>query len=276
MVIKDFEHLRIKHNQTINLLDYDSRIPAGEADVDEGALVQGVQKMGDKLDKLQTLLYAGKERGLLLVLQGMDTAGKDGSIRRVFSHVSPLGVRAEAFGPPSTKELEHDFLWRIHPLTPALGEIVIFNRSHYEDVLVTRVKGLISKEICQQRYEDIRSFESLLSRQGIKVLKCFLHISKGEQKKRLRDRLEDPNKRWKLQPSDFEDRKLWDQFQEAYCNAIKETSTNEAPWYIIPADSKLYRDFCLSTLLVKVLEDMNLEPPKAKFDFTKLQIESLN
>jgi PPK2 family polyphosphate:nucleotide phosphotransferase len=261
--------------EAFQLSDYDSQMPTNE-DLDDSSLVQGIQKMGDKLDKLQTLLYSGKQRGLLLVLQGMDTSGKDGSIRSVFSHVSPLGVRAEAFGPPSAKELEHDFLWRIHARTPALGEIVIFNRSHYEDVLVTRVKGIISKEICDLRYQDIKSFESLLNRQGVKVLKCFLHISKGEQKRRLKERLEDPNKRWKLQPSDFEDRKLWDQFQDAYGDAIRETSTDEAPWYIIPADSKRYRDFCLSTLLVMALKNMSLEPPKARIEFTKLQIESLN
>lgn len=269
---RDLDHLRVKHKEELILSDYDSQAPKNDASEDEKMMLN-IQKLGDKLDKLQTLLYSGKQKGLLLVLQGMDTAGKDGSIRRVFSHISPLGVRAEAFGPPSALELEHDFLWRIHSKTPSLGEIVVFNRSHYEDVLVTRVRGMVTREICEQRYQDIVAFETLLERQGIKVLKCFLNISKNEQKRRLKERLDDPHKRWKLQPSDFEDRKLWDQFQQAYQDAIKETSTADAPWYIIPADSKHYRDFCLASLLVQTLEQMNLEVPKARYDFSKIELD---
>ena len=226
---RDLDHLRVKHKEEFILSDLDSQAPKNDASEDE-KLMLTIQKLGDRLDKLQTLLYSGKKRGLLLVLQGMDTAGKDGSIRRVFSHISPLGVRAEAFGPPSALELEHDFLWRIHSKTPSLGEIVVFNRSHYEDVLVTRVRGTVTREICQQRYQDIIAFETLLERQGVKVLKCFLNISKNEQKRRLKERLDDPHKRWKLQPSDFEDRKLLGQSNGVLDARSQESSAHQTCW----------------------------------------------
>jgi PPK2 family polyphosphate:nucleotide phosphotransferase len=228
--------------------------------------------MGDKLDKLQSTLHAAKTRGLLVVFQGMDTAGKDGVIRSVFSHVSPLGVRAEAFGVPTELESRHDFLWRIHAKAPARGEMVIFNRSHYEDVLVTRVRGWINEETCQKRYDHILHFESLLQDAGITVLKCYLHISKSEQKKRLQARLDDPRKHWKLQPSDFEDRELWPQFTQAYEEALSATSTPESPWYVVPADSKPYRDSFVAGLIVQTLENMKLKTPKPSFDLSKVKL----
>lgn len=226
----------------------------------------------DKLNKLQNTLYAGKSRGLLLVLQGMDTSGKDGVIRHVFSHVSPLGVHAQAFGAPTEEEKRHDFLWRIHSKVPGRGEMVIFNRSHYEDVLVTKVRGWIKPKTVQSRYQDIVNFEAMLEDEGITVLKCYLHISKKEQKKRLQARLDDPNKHWKLQASDFEDRKLWPDFMQAYQAAMSATSTENAPWYIVPADSKPYRDYFLAELLVHTLEGMKLSMPKPSFDLSSVTL----
>ena len=236
------------------------------------ALDEHLADMGEKLDKLQSTLHAAKTRGLLVVFQGMDTAGKDGVIRSVFSHVSPLGVRAEAFGVPTELESRHDFLWRIHAKAPARGEMVIFNRSHYEDVLVTRVRGLIDEETCQKRYNNILHFESLLQDAGVTVLKCYLHISKSEQKKRLQARLDDPRKHWKLQPSDFDDRDVWPQFTPAYEEALSATSTPESPWYVVPADSKPYRDSFVAGLIVQTLENMKLKTPKPSFDLSKVKL----
>jgi PPK2 family polyphosphate:nucleotide phosphotransferase len=231
------------------------------------------QKAAEKLEKLQLMLHAGKSKGLLLVLQGMDTAGKDGSIRSVFSHVSPLGVRAEAFSVPSEEEKRHDFLWRIHRKAPALGEMAIFNRSHYEDVLVPRVRGWIDKSDWLKRYQHIANFEALLHDQGVTVLKCYLHISKQEQKSRLQARLDDPLKQWKLQASDFSDRQLWHDYLDAYQDAMAATSSTNAPWYVIPADSKRYRDLFLAELLVHTLEKMDLAFPPKSFDLSTVQLD---
>ena len=253
------------------LSDFDTKPPAeGQASGKE--LEAHLADMGEKLDKLQSTLHAAKTRGLLVVFQGMDTSGKDGVIRSVFTHVSPLGVRAEAFGVPTDLEGRHDFLWRIHAKAPARGEMVIFNRSHYEDVLVTRVRGMIDEATCQQRYDHILHFESLLHNAGISVLKCYLHISKSEQKKRLQARLDDPRKHWKLQPSDFEDRDLWPQFTQAYEEALSATSTPESPWYVVPADSKPYRDSFVAGLIVQTLENMKLKTPKPRFDLSKVKL----
>lgn len=230
-------------------------------------------KAAGQLGKLQLMLHAGKSKGLLLVLQGMDTAGKDGCIRSVFSHVSPLGVRAEAFGVPNEEEQRHDFLWRIHRKAPALGEMAIFNRSHYEDVLVPRVCGWIDKTVWLKRYQHIVNFEALLHDQGVTVLKCYLHISKQEQKKRLQARLKDPLKQWKLQASDFSDRQLWPDYLEAYQEAMAATSSANAPWYVIPADSKRYRDLFLAELLVHTLEKMDLAFPPKSFDVSTVQLD---
>ena len=263
---------RIKPKSSVKLHEFDT-LPKPKDLPSEEAWRATLNKLGDKLNKLQGTLHAGKSQGLLLVLQGMDTAGKDGFIRSVFTHISPLGVRAEAFGAPSELEKSHDFLWRIHQKAPALGEMVIFNRSHYEDVLVTRVRGWVKKEICEKRFEDIKHFESMLHDAGITVMKCYLHISKAEQKKRLQARLDDPHKHWKLQPSDFDDRQLWPKFAEAYEDALSATSTAQAPWYVVPADSKPYRDLFVADLLVQTLESMNLEMPQPLFDLSKVKLD---
>jgi PPK2 family polyphosphate:nucleotide phosphotransferase len=267
----DYTPWYVSPKRKCQLSDFATEPPAeGQASGDE--LEEHLADMGEKLDKLQSTLHAAKTRGLLVVFQGMDTSGKDGVIRSVFTHVSPLGVRAEAFGVPTDLESRHDFLWRIHAKAPARGEMVIFNRSHYEDVLVTRVRGMIDEETCQQRYNNILQFESLLHNAGINVLKCYLHISKSEQKKRLQARLDDPRKHWKLQPSDFDDRELWPQFTQAYEEALSATSTPESPWYVVPADSKPYRDSFVAGLIVQTLENMKLKSPKPPFDLSKVKL----
>jgi PPK2 family polyphosphate:nucleotide phosphotransferase len=232
-----------------------------------------ISELSGQLNKLQLRLHSSTEHGVLLVLQGMDTSGKDGAIRHVFSHVSPLGVRAEPFSAPSEDEQRHDYLWRVHAKAPRRGELVVFNRSHYEDVLVTRVRGGISKAVCQRRYEHIRDFERMLSDEGITLIKCYLHISKQEQRQRLQARMDDPDKHWKLQASDFEDRRLWKNYIEAYEDTIAATSTDYAPWHVIPADSKLYRDYFLMTLLVETLDGLKLKPPAASFDLKSVKLD---
>jgi len=232
-----------------------------------------IAELSARLNKLQLRLHSSNERGVLLVLQGMDTSGKDGAIRHVFAHVSPLGVRAEPFGAPSEDERRHDYLWRVHAKAPRRGELVVFNRSHYEDVLVTRVRGWISKSICKQRYQHIQDFERMLSDEGISIIKCYLHISKQEQKQRLQARMDDPDKHWKLQASDFEDRRLWKDYIKAYEDAMSATSTDYAPWYVIPADSKVYRDYFLMTLLVETLEGLKIKPPQASVDLKGARLD---
>jgi PPK2 family polyphosphate:nucleotide phosphotransferase len=264
-------HLRVKHNTELVLADISTE-PAPDAMAQASDWAHALKKYGERLDALQSLLHAGKSKAMLLVLQGMDTSGKDGVIRSVFTHVSPLGVRAEAFGAPSEEEKRHDFLWRIHQKIPALGEMTVFNRSHYEDVLVTRVRGWIDKTTCAQRFEHIRHFEAMLHDSGVTVLKCYLHISKSEQKKRLQARLDDPSKQWKLQASDFEDRKLWADYMAAYQDAMSATSTPLAPWYVIPADHKPYRDLVLAELLVQTLEGMALAAPEPQFDLSTAKL----
>ena len=260
----DLSPWRIRHGSACDLHDFSTQ-PEGALSLNEDEVRQQTQKLSARLNKLQTKLHAANSHAVLLVLQGMDTSGKDGVIRHVFANVSPLGVRAVPFSAPAEAELKHDFLWRIHGKVPARGELVIFNRSHYEDVLVTRVHKLIDKTTCSKRYEHISHFESLLHDGGTTVVKCYLHISKSEQKKRLQQRIDDPDKHWKLQPADFSDRKLWPKFISAYEDTISATSTKNAPWYIVPADSKPHRDLFIATLLVQTLELMDLTMPKPNF-----------
>ena len=262
MTLKKFAPWKIQASDKFRLADVSTRLPKDSFASDDA---KQSKALFERLNKLQTTLYAGKSRGLLLVLQGMDTAGKDGVIRHVFTHISPLGVRAHAFAAPSEEEKRHDFLWRIHSELPGKGEMVIFNRSHYEDVLVPQVRGWLKAPVLEKRLTHIRNFESLLLDEGITVLKCYLHISKAEQRKRLQARLDDPQKQWKLQASDFEDRKLWPSFMRAYQQTLSATSTKQAPWYIIPADDKSERDRFLAELLVATMEDMNLKMPQATF-----------
>jgi PPK2 family polyphosphate:nucleotide phosphotransferase len=225
-----------------------------------------VTELVEELRDLQSRLWAEDSRSVLLVLQGLDTSGKDGTIRRVFSGLNPLGCRIASFKAPTETELDHDFLWRVHAVCPGRGEIGIFNRSHYEDVGVVRVKELVPEKTWRRRYDHIREFERMLTDEGTTVLKVFLHISKDEQKQRLQERLDDPTKTWKFRLGDLEDRKLWDGFMAAYEEALTETSTKWAPWYVVPADRKWVRDVAVATLLVETLRAMkpSYPPPPAE------------
>lgn len=226
--------------------------------------------LSKELDTLQEVLHAEGQRKVLLVLQGMDTSGKDGTIRHVFQSCDPLGIRVVAFKSPSENELARDYLWRIHQQVPRNGEIVIFNRSHYEDILITKVRGWIDDETEKQRIQQINDFERLLTETGTTVIKCFLHISKDEQRQRLQERLDRADKNWKFNPGDLIDRELWDEYQQQYEKVINATSTEYAPWYIVPANSKSSRNLVIVKLLIDTLKGMNLSYPKVdKSDWPK-------
>jgi PPK2 family polyphosphate:nucleotide phosphotransferase len=226
----------------------------------------GLAKDAAAIDALQDRLFAEGTRALLVVLQGIDTSGKDGTVRGVFNASGPLGVRVTPFGRPTDLELSHDYLWRVHQACPPKGMIGIFNRSHYEDVLVVKVRGLAPQEAVEKRYEQINAFEKHLVENGTTILKFMLHISKDEQKKRLQDRLDDPTKHWKFNPGDLEDRKLWPQYEAAYEEALARCSTQHAPWRIVPADQKWKRNAIIASIVRATLEDMNPDYPKPDFD----------
>jgi PPK2 family polyphosphate:nucleotide phosphotransferase len=221
-----------------------------------------LEKNVKRLSEIQYRFYASNSRALLIVLQGMDAAGKDGTIRHVMTGLNPQGCEVTSFKKPTAEELDHDFLWRIHTAVPGKGEIGIFNRSHYEDVLVARVRKLTPKDVWKARYAQINAFEALLAGTGTLVLKFFLHISNAEQKERLQERLDDPAKNWKLNPQDFEERKLWNSYQEAYEDALAKCSTSDAPWFVIPANKKWFRNLAVSQIIVKTLEGLQLDLPK--------------
>ncbi|MGB3059936.1 MAG: polyphosphate kinase 2 family protein, partial [Anaerolineae bacterium] len=222
---------------------------------------------------LQEALYAEHKQSLLIVLQAMDTGGKDGTIEHVCGAVNPQGVVVTPFKVPSAEELAHDFLWRVHKVTPARGMIAVFNRSHYEDVLVVRVHDLAPKEVWSQRYELINQFEKHLTANGVVILKFFLHISKAEQKERLLDRLNTPDKQWKFAVGDLKERGLWDQYQEAYEDALNKCTTAAAPWYVIPANRKWYRNYVVARIIRQTLEAMNPQFPQPAEDLSQVVIE---
>ncbi len=213
------------------------------------------------LTEWQTRLWAESRRSLLLVLQGTDASGKDGTIAHVFRGVNPQGTRVTSFKPPTAEDLAHDFLWRVHRAVPRAGEIGIFNRSQYEDVLVARVRKLVPKQVWKKRFADITAFETLLAQGGTTIIKCCLLISRDEQRRRFEARLKDPQKRWKFQRGDLEDRLLWKEYQVAYSEAIERTSTKDAPWYVIPADHKWFRNWAVSRILVETLAEMDPKYP---------------
>ncbi|HKH16420.1 MAG TPA: polyphosphate kinase 2 family protein [Solirubrobacteraceae bacterium] len=226
--------------------------------------------LGVRLATLQEQLYAegrtGGSRSVLLVLQGMDTSGKGGTVEHVVGQVDPSGVQVVAFRRPTPEELEHDFLWRIRRRLPEPGMIAAFDRSHYEDVVAVRVRGIADRRTWSRRYTTINRFEERLAAQGTVIVKCFLHISPEEQRERLLARLDDPTKHWKYRPGDLEDRALWDDFQRAYSDAIERCSTDAAPWYVVPADRKWYRNWAISRLMCDRLEQLGLGWPAATFD----------
>lgn len=223
-----------------------------------------LKRQRKRIADLQERLYAENQQSLLIVLQATDTGGKDGTIREVFRGVNPQGCRVWSFKRPSSDELEHDFLWRYHQDTPGRGMIVIFNRSHYEDVLVVRVHGLVSQEVWRQRYAMINDFERMLTLNGTTIIKFFLHISKDEQKERLQSRLDRPDKRWKFNPDDLKERRLWPDYQDAFQDAINNCSTAYAPWYVVPANTKWYRNLVVARTIADTLEAMNPQFPTAE------------
>jgi PPK2 family polyphosphate:nucleotide phosphotransferase len=241
-----------------------------EGDKDDG--IKKLETLTSRLEQLQELLYADQRHALLVVLQGMDSAGKDGTIRRVFSGVNPEGVRVVSFKVPSTVEAEHDFLWRVHAQVPAKGEMVLFNRSQYEDVLITRVHGLIKRAEWERRYHAINEFERMLTEEGTTVLKFFLNISRDEQKRRLKERLDDPTKHWKFRESDIQERQRWAEYMVAYEEALTKTSTAWAPWYVIPSNRKWFRDLAVSERIVSTLEAFRMRYPPLPPDLRKAQV----
>ena len=267
---------RVKPDSQLNLDKCDPDDTDEYKKTDQGkekAKVVTVQLIG-RLEELQERLYANGDRSVLIVLQGMDSSGKDGTIKHVMSGVNPQGCKVATFKVPSNSELAHDFLWRVHHEVPAKGQIGIFNRSHYEDVLVTRVHKMISAKVAAQRLNQIKEFEELLAENGTTILKFFLHISKDEQKERLEARIRDPEKRWKFSEGDLEERKLWADYMAAFEEVLSATSTEHAPWYIVPANRKWYRNLVVADRVVDALEDMKLKTPPApkgvNFDTLKI------
>jgi PPK2 family polyphosphate:nucleotide phosphotransferase len=226
-----------------------------------------------RLSVLQYLLYAEGRRALLAVLQGIDAAGKDGTIRRVMTGLNPEGVEVTPFKVPEGEEKRHDYLWRIHKAVPEHGQIGIFNRSHYEDVLVVRVHGLAPKSVWSKRYRQINDFERMLSENSVTIVKFLLYISRDEQAKRFRARLEDKRKNWKFSPDDLKEREYWDAYIEAFDEAIDQCNTDYAPWYVIPANHKWFRNLAVAQILVETMEAMQLEYPKPVADLSKIQFE---
>lgn len=232
-----------------------------------------LQVLQDRIAELQERLYAESERSLLIVLQATDTGGKDGTVKSLLNGVNAAGIAVSSFKAPSDVELAHDFLWRIHAATPRRGVIGVWNRSHYEDVLITRVHKIIDKKTCETRYSDINAFEKLLADNGTTILKFFLHISKDEQKERLQARLDDPKKHWKFSPNDLKERACWDDYQSAYEDAINACSTKIAPWHIVPADHKWARNIAVGEAVVAALEEMNPKFPDVDFDPATIVID---
>ena len=253
----------------ICLKDFDPDF-CGDMSKDEAR--EQTDKYCRRIGELQEILHANATHSLLILLQGMDASGKDGAGRRVLEYVNPTGVETSNFKTPSTEERAHDFLWRVHRAVPRFGNIGVFNRSHYEDVLIVRVLKMLPREVWQKRYEHINAFEKILTDNGVVLLKFFLHISKNEQAKRLEDRLKDPSKNWKYSDSDLEMRKYWSGFQLAYEDAINQCSTAYAPWHIVPANHKWNRDFLIAKTVASALDGLKMKWPKPAADLSKIKI----
>jgi len=266
--VKPGSRFRLKDIGPSDTGDYsDNEQGRGEAEAKTAKLLK-------KLDLLQELLYASCKKSLLIVLQAMDTGGKDGTIKHVMDGVNPQGCKVASFKAPTPLEASHDFLWRVHQHTPARGYIGIFNRSHYEDVLVTRVHDMIDTKTAERRFKEINAWEKILSQNGTVILKFFLHISKDEQRRRLQDRADDPKKHWKFSINDIHERKFWSKYQKVFQDTLRGTSTEWAPWYAIPANKKWYRNFVVAKIVVEALEKMKLKypPPPPDINFKKLRI----
>ncbi|MBA2289811.1 MAG: polyphosphate kinase 2 family protein [Chloroflexia bacterium] len=267
-IIAGLGNHRVTSPKRFRLADCDPDFLGDLTREDKAATKDALKVERKRIRDLQERLYAEHVQSLLVVMQATDTGGKDSTIRRVLKGVNPQGVKVWSFKQPSEEELDHDYLWRYHQHTPRKGMIAVFNRSHYEDVLVVRVKNLVPKRVWSPRYEHINDFERLLADNGTRVLKFFLNISKDEQRERLQDRLDEPDKHWKFHSADLEERARWDDYQHAFQDAIRKCSTDAAPWYVVPANRKWYRDLVVARAIVDTLEAMNprFPPPEAGLD----------
>lgn len=254
----------------VRLADID---PGATHGVDKAAAAERLAKNQDRLAELQYLLYAEARRALLVVLQGIDAGGKDGTIRHVMSGLNPQGVSVTSFKVPEGAEKRHDYLWRVYKALPEWGQIGIFNRSHYEDVLIVRVHKLVPKSVWSKRYQQINDFERMLSDNRVHIVKFLLYIGKEEQAKRFRERLEDKSKNWKFSQADLKEREYWDQYITAYDDVLRKCSTNWAPWYVIPADRKWFRNLAVSEIMLNALEGMDLKYPKPAADLSGIRFE---
>lgn len=273
-VARDMElsrRLRVRPEERVHLADID---PAETHGFEKGEELDAVlAKNIARIDELQYLMYAEHRRALLVVLQGMDASGKDGTIRHVMTGFNPQGCRVTAFKTPTPEELAHDFLWRVHAAVPKKGDVAIFNRSHYEDVVVVRVHELVATQVWKRRYDQINHFEHFLAQNDVVIAKVFLHIGKDEQKRRLERRLEDPTRQWKVSLSDFEDRKRWKQYMRAYEDALTECNSKAAPWYVVPADKKWFRNLAVSQILVETLQALDMQFPKPTVDLKRITLD---
>jgi PPK2 family polyphosphate:nucleotide phosphotransferase len=262
------DRLIVKPGEMLHLKDAD---PAFKGHHESQAAAPELEQYRQKLVRLQALLYAEKKHSVLIVLQGLDAGGKDGTIKHVFGALNPQGASVAGFKQPTPIELDHDFLWRVHPHAPPKGCVSIFNRSHYEDVLVTRVHKLVDKSLCESRYELIRAFELGLRESGTTILKFLLHISKEEQLVRFGKRLDDPARNWKISESDYSERELWDDYIKAFEDALSATSTHEAPWYVIPSNHKWFRNLVVSQIVADTMDELGMSFPKPSVDLSEIR-----
>jgi len=267
----DSDPYRVHPGATVDLTDIDPR-DTGDFTDGKKAGKRLLREMTDQLADLQRRFYANGRHRLLIVLQATDTGGKDGAIRHVFGGVNPAGVTVAPFKKPTTSELAHDYLWRVHQRVPGDGQITVFNRSHYEDVLIVRVHDLVERERWERRYAHINDFERMLADEGTTIRKIFLHISKDEQRERLQARLDNPRKHWKFNKDDLAERRLWDDYQQAYTDMLERTSTDAAPWFVVPADRKWYRNLVVSSIVIETLENLHLPYPGAEEDLDEVVI----
>ncbi len=268
----DIDEYRVEPGSRLDLAKLDTRATKFWDPADRDGADARLLELNERLEALQELLWAHNGERVLVVLQAMDAGGKDGTVKRVLEGVNPSGVRVAAFKKPTEEELARDYLWRIHEHVPSDGELVVFNRSHYEDVLVVRVMELVPEKRWSKRYEHIVNFEQMLADEGTTIIKIFLHISKDEQRERLQARLDEPDKHWKFDRGDLIPRAHWDDYQEAFEDAISATSTEDAPWYVVPGDRKWYRNLVVSEILIQTLEGLDMSYPEADPDIAELTI----
>jgi len=266
------ERYLVKPGKRLSLAGIDSNEKALIEEASKDDHLPHFEVLQTQLQQLQKKLYAQNKHRILVVMQAMDTGGKDGCIKHVFSRIDPQGIHVRSFKNPTEQELARDFLWRIHSRVPRKGEMVIFNRSHYEDVIAVRVKKIFPDKVWQRRVRHIIEFERMLAEEGTTIIKIYLHISKDEQKQRLQARLDQPHKHWKFNPADLEDRARWNDFMLAYEELLAETSTEHAPWYVIPANRKWYRNLCVARIILDQMKQLNLEFPPIDWDPKEMHI----